>query len=138
MNKQDNRVCIHLDKEVQKLTVSISNNEGPSYHIRVDFIKNRFYFFEWNLDSKSKIMSQSKTPLIAGDIETFKKELYKVNLWDWETDYHLKGIILDETCWSVKLETKTKVYQSKGLKRFPAQWPKFHRALTRLIGVNLF
>jgi hypothetical protein len=138
LNKQDNRVCIHPDKEVQKLTVSISNNEGPSYFIRVDFIKNRFYCFELNLDSKTKTMNPNKPPRIAGDIETFKKKLYQVNLWDWETDYHLNGIVLDGTCWSVKLETRTKVYVSKGLKSFPTQWPKFYQALTKLIGVNLF
>jgi hypothetical protein len=137
LKEQEQHVCVHPDKEARKLTVSISNNDGPSYLIRVDFIKNRFYFFEWNVGAKEDTTNNSQVPLIAGDVETFKTDLYRLNLWNWEPDYHLTGIILDGTCWSVKLETMTKVYQSKGLENFPHQWPKFYQALTRLIGVNL-
>ena len=136
MNKQDHLVCIHPDKEVRKLTVKISGHDGPSYFIRVDFTKNHFYFFEWNLEAKLEATTKRKLPLIAGDIETFKKQLYLINLWDWDVDYQLKGIILDGTCWSVKLETKTKIYKSKGLESFPYQWPMFYRSLTKLVGID--
>lgn len=133
-NIQDDSVFIHPEKEVQSLTVNISGNHGPCYRIQEDFLKNRFLFFEWNLDSKTSSASKKKAPMISGDIETFKKELYLIKIWDWESDYQFQGIILDGTCWSVKLETKNKNYESKGLQCFPKQWAKFCRALTNLIG----
>lgn len=136
-NIQDDLVFIHSDKVVQRLTVSISGNQNPCYTIRVDFNKNRFYFFEWRLEKKSMSKSKKHFPMVAGDMDAFKKELYRIKLWDWKPDYQNEGIILDGMCWSVKLETRSKNYESKGLECFPDNWKKFCRALKNLVGINL-
>ncbi len=134
---KENVVFIDPEKDIQLLLVNISLGLGPQRTFRVDFEKNRFVYFEWNLDS-TKIPTK-KIPPSKNDsnLEIFKKDLYRIRIWDWEKDYHPEGIVLDGPSWSIKLITKGKVYQSEGLQGLPKDWAKLCRGLSKLTGIDL-
>lgn len=133
----NNIVFIDPEKNMQSLEVNISGSEGPLLTIRVDFLKDSFSYFEWNFDSPSKSKSSIPPQREFGDIGIFKKEIYRLKLWKWNADYQPETMILDGVCWSVKLVTTGKVYESQGLQQFPKEWTRFSRGLRRLIGLSV-
>lgn len=130
----DDVVSIREEKELLSLTVKIGSYPGPLYKIDVDFVLNRFYFFEWNIDCPPPI--RKERTIFLGDVEQFKKEIIRLKIWNWNRDYQLDTLVLDGTNWSVQLKTKGKVYESEGLESFPKNWQRFCRALSHLIGVK--
>lgn len=136
MNKEifllkDGMVSIRPEREPVRLTVVLHGYPGPERRVNVDFIRNRFTYFEWHLDSPASSPFKMYQP---GSIEEFKKQLYSFRYWEWQEDYQAEGIIVDGTTWSVKLETKETTYESGGLNSFPKEWKSFCRAISALIG----
>lgn len=129
---KDDLVTIHPEKQLTSLVADVGGNFGSWYKIEVDFTKKLFTFFEWH---KNNVIEQ---PMINsntyGDIDKFKCAIYRMNLWDWDTEYQEDGIVLDGTSWSVKLTTVAKVYESKGLQSFPQNWKRFCSAVHLLTG----
>lgn len=125
-------VTIHPDKQLTSLVANVGGSYGSWYKVEVDFITKKFNFFEWH---KSNGNTQPTLLLPKyGDVDTFKNTIYRMNIWDWEKDYQLDGIILDGTSWSMTLTTVGKVYESKGLQSFPHNWKKFCSAVQTLTG----
>lgn len=127
----NNVVSLLPDKELVSLTAEIGGAQSPWFKIRVDFKRKTFVFFEMNVDPKNQLLY---VPTVAGSTEEFKKELYRIKIWNWESQYEPNGIVLDGTSWSITLKTKSKTYKSKGLKLFPKDWKKFCKALEKLTG----
>ncbi|WP_226676806.1 hypothetical protein [Mesobacillus jeotgali] len=128
---KDDIVSIRPDKEPVMMTVVLHGYPGPEMRVRIDFKRNTFTYFEWHLDSKA---SEPLKVGRFGSVEDFKKKLYPLKLWKWEEDYQTEGIVVDGTSWSVKLKTKGKTYESRGLDSFPNQWKKFCKAVSILVG----
>lgn len=128
---KDDIVSIRPDKEPLLMTVVLHGYPGPEMRVRIDFKRNTFTYFEWHLDSKASGPLNVGT---FGSVEEFKKNLYPLKLWEWEEDYQTEGIVVDGTSWSVKLKTKGKTYESRGLNSFPNQWKEFCRAVSELVG----
>ncbi|RSD26195.1 hypothetical protein [Mesobacillus subterraneus] len=128
---EDDIVSIRPEKEPVLMTVVLHGYPGPEMRIRIDFKKNTFTYFEWHLDSKAPGHMQIGD---HGSVEMFKKQLYSFKVWDWDEDYQKAGIIVDGTCWSVKLHTKGKTYESGGLDSYPKEWPNFCQSISELIG----
>ncbi|MBT2685493.1 hypothetical protein [Bacillus sp. ISL-37] len=128
---KDDLVSIRPDKEPVMMTVVLHGYPGPEMRVRVDFKRNTFTYFEWHLDSKASGPLKVGT---FGSVEDFKKKLYPLKLWEWEEDYQTEGIVVDGTSWSVKLKTKGKTYESRGLDSFPNQWKEFCKAVSVLVG----
>jgi hypothetical protein len=128
---KDDIVSIRPDKEPVMMTVVLHGYPGPEMRVRIDFKRNTFTYFEWHLDSKASGPLKVGT---FGSVEDFKKKLYPLKLWEWEEDYQTEGIVVDGTSWSVKLKTKGKTYESRGLDSFPNQWKEFCKAVSVLVG----
>jgi hypothetical protein len=133
-------VSLLPDKELRSFTVNAGAGRGPWVKIDVDFIRNIFTCFEWNLEPVTSGKTFS-TPtanrydtIVIGNIDDFKHELYRLKIWDWNSNYEPDGIVLDGINWSIYLDTKAKVYKSEGLQKFPDNWTKFCKALTKLTG----
>lgn len=127
-------VSIREDMDFISLSVKVSSYKNPCFKVEVDFIKNRFNFFEWYFHN-DEVPRKPRT-IYVGSVERFKKEIYRLKLWNWERDYHPEILVLDGTTWSVELRTKGSVYHSSGLQTFPKEWTKFTKALSRLTGVD--
>ncbi|AGK54342.1 G:T/U mismatch-specific DNA glycosylase [Bacillus sp. 1NLA3E] len=134
---KENVVFIDPEKDIQSLLVNICLGLGPQLTFSVDFVKNRFVFFEWNLDSTKVSTNKISPPKNGGNLEIFKKDLYRIRIWDWEGEYHPQGIVLDGPSWSIKLVTMGKVYQSEGHQHFPKDWKSLCRGLSKLTGIDL-
>jgi hypothetical protein len=130
-NIKNNIVTIDPDKDPVLLIVSLGGYPGPWYKVEVDFINDRFVYFEWHLSSFSQ---RNELPKVSGSIEDFKKELYRLKIWKWQPEYNQQGIILDGITWSVKLITKGNIFESNGIQSFPNDWEKFCKALSKLTG----
>jgi hypothetical protein len=130
-------VFIDPEKDIQKVTVYLGFSSGPSLTIKIDFEKNQFTFFEWQLDPTNDPINKFVPQRAIGDVNTFKNELYRIKPWEWEEDYESDGIVLDGTFWSVKLETKGKVYESEGLQSFPKEWNRLCFGLSKLTGIDI-
>ncbi|GAM15891.1 hypothetical protein [Mesobacillus selenatarsenatis] len=128
---KDDIVSIRPDKEPVMMTVVLHGYPGPEMRVRIDFKRNTFTYFEWHLDSKASGPLKVGT---FGSVDDFKKKLYPLKLWEWEEDYQTEGIVVDGTSWSVKLKTKGKTYESRGLDSFPNQWKEFCKAVSVLVG----
>ncbi|MCM3588076.1 hypothetical protein M3182_20440 [Mesobacillus maritimus] len=124
-------VSIRPEREPVKLIFHLSGYPGPEVKISIDFKRQTFILLEWRF---GKHGAQRKPNFLPGSILEFKRELYSLNLWEWEKDYHAEGIIVDGTSWSVVLETKTTSYHSEGFESFPKQWKNLCRALMQLTG----
>lgn len=131
---EDDIVSIREEKELLSLSALIGGYPRPSYKIDVDFIHNRFYFFEWNIDCAQP--NRKERTIYIGDVEQFKKEIMRLKIWNWDKDYQLDSLVLDGTSWSVKLKTKGMTYESEGLQSFPNNWSKFCRVVSNLIGIK--
>lgn len=134
---QDNVVYIDPEKEMIRLEFSISEGGGALRSVKVYFLEGRFDFFDWSFDISSGATAMFPSQPEVGNIESFKKELYRIGVWKWQTDYQCEGIVLDSTIWSVKLVTKGKIYQSEGIQRYPKEWKKLCLELTKLTGVKI-
>lgn len=132
---KDGLVSIRPEKEPVKLTVVLHGYPGPELRVYIDFVKKRFTYFEWHLDSPA--LRPILLDHLPGSVENFKKKLYALNIWDWKEDYQGEGIIVDGTSWFVKLETKGEIYERGGLDTFPKEWVKFLRSISSLIGKNI-
>ncbi|WP_226642045.1 hypothetical protein [Mesobacillus subterraneus] len=128
---KDDIVSIRPDKEPVLMTVVLHGYPGPEMRVRIDFKRNNFTYFEWNLDSKASQHLQIGT---FGSVEDFKKKLYPLKVWEWEEDYQTDGIVVDGTSWSVTLKTKGRTYESRGLDSFPKDWKEFCQAVSILVG----
>lgn len=140
---EDEVVSLLPDKELRSLTVNIGACRGPWVKVDVDFIRNIFTYFEWNLDPVplGKTFSTPKAnrydTIVVGNIDDFMQELYRLKIWDWDSSYEPEGIVLDGINWSVNLYTKAKVYKSEGLQKFPRNWTKFCKAINNLTGKKM-
>jgi hypothetical protein len=128
---KDGLVSIRPEKNPVMMTVVLHGYPGPELRVKIDFNRYRFSYFEWHLDSRAAAPLSMKR---HGSVEDFKKQLYTFDIWTWKEDYQADGIVVDGTSWSVKLETKGLTYESGGLDSFPADWKKFSRAISTLIG----
>lgn len=124
-------VSIRPEKDFVSLNVELVKSSSPCLKIRVDFIRKNFIYFEVNMDQSNKLQYQ---PVIAGSVDEFKQEIFRLKIWDWEANYEPDGIILDGTSWSIVLKTRANTYKSSGLELFPKEWTKFCRALMKLTG----
>lgn len=125
-------IAIHPDKYPYSLKATLDGYSGASYQVHVYFTKNRFTFFEWRNKENSMLHTDTQ-PKIPGNINEFKREIYSMKIWEWEPTYlKEEGIILEGKYWSVRLNTKGKVYQSVGTDCFPANWERFCRAVEKL------
>ncbi|MEH7113648.1 hypothetical protein V7124_14835 [Neobacillus niacini] len=124
-----------VKETINSLIAGIDGFSGISYKIHVDFFRNTFTVFEW----KNKDNALPFTPLERkriGSIEDFKNEIYLMKIWEWERSYRKEeGIILDGKYWSIKLNTKGKVYESEGIECFPHDWEQFCQAVEKLTGL---
>ena len=127
-------VSIREEKEFVSLSIYITEILGPSYKLMVDFTNNKFYFFELIFDSPQHIERQRVYHV--GSVEEFKKEVYRLKIWNWEQDYQPDSLVLDGMSWRVKLKTKGTVYESEGLQCFPKEWSKFCKSITKLTGMK--
>lgn len=124
-------VSLLPDRNIVSLTANVDKCGGPWLRVKVDFIHNNFIFFEMNLDPSQHLEYK---PVAPGSTEEFKREIYRLNIWDWQAIYEKQGIVLDGTSWSICLETRSKIFKSEGLQCFPKGWAEFCRALTKLTG----
>jgi len=137
---ENEMVSLLPDKELISLTVHAGACRGPWVKINVDFTQNIFTYFEWNLEpaAAGKTFSAPNgniyDTIISGKMDDFKQELYRLKIWNWELSYEPEGIVLDGINWSVYLDTKAKVYKSEGYQRFPNNWTRLCKALTKLTG----
>ncbi|MCL6572639.1 MAG: hypothetical protein K6T88_13295 [Bacillus sp. (in: Bacteria)] len=130
----DGNISINPDKYPFSLRATLEGFEGSSYQVRVNFVKNRFTALVWRNKDNCQPFSDFSAGF-PGDIEEFKRELYTMNIWTWEPTYRDEaGIILEGKYWSVKLQTKGKIYKSEGTKSYPENWDKFCRAVEKLTG----
>lgn len=127
----NNVVSLLPEKHFISLTAEVGECQSPLLKVKVDFIKKTFIFFEINLDPSKHLEYK---PFEPGSTDEFKQELYRLKIWDWDSNYEQDGIVLDGTCWSICLETRAKVFRSEGLQSFPKEWAKLCRALTKLTG----
>lgn len=126
-------ISIREEKKIVCLTVHIEETPGPSYTVKVDFEKNRFALFEF----VEEVHLQNKPrSILTGNIEKFKSEIYRLKIWNWNMDYQPETLVLDGTNWVVKLQTKGKVYESRGHQCFPQNWTKFCKTLSNLVGIE--
>lgn len=124
-------VSLLPEKHFISLTAEVGECGSPFFKVKVDFIKKTFIFFEINLDPSKQLEYK---PVEPGSTDEFKQALYQLNIWDWDVNYEQDGIVLDGTCWSIRLETRAKIFRSEGLQSFPKEWTKLCRALTKLTG----
>lgn len=134
---QDDVVFIDPEKDIQYIHVHIGGVVEPAITIKVDFEKNRFVFFEWSLDRNPNGIFGRTQSRVIGEVEAFKKDLYRIKPWQWEADYQLEEMVLDGIYWSVKLVTHGRVYESEGLGYFPEEWKKLCKSLTKLTGFEI-
>jgi hypothetical protein len=124
-------VSLLPEKHFISLTAEVGECQGPFFKVKVDFIKKTFIFFEINLDPSKQLEYQ---PVEPGSTDEFKQELYRLKIWNWDSNYEQDGIVLDGTCWSIRLETRAQIFRSEGLQSFPKEWTKLCRALSKLTG----
>jgi hypothetical protein len=130
------RISIHPDKYLLSLMATLEGFGGISYQVRVNFTKNRFAALEWRNKDNCQPFSDLQAASV-GNVENFKREIYSMNIWDWEPTYRNdNGIILEGKYWSVKLKTKGKVYESGGTESFPENWDKFCKVVEKLTGTS--
>lgn len=131
---QNDMVSLLPERNLVSLTANIEKCGSPWFQVKVDFNHKNFIFFELNLEPRQSLEYK---PIVPGSTKEFKQEIYRLNIWNWEPNYEKDGIVLDGTSWSVRLETRSKMYKSEGLQCFPKEWPNFCRALTKLTGKNI-
>lgn len=127
-------VFIREEKDFISLAAQVWGPFRPSYTVFVNFKKNDFYVVECS----EQINGDEKLPrtIHTGSVEQFKKEIFRLKIWNWEKDYHPQELVLDGISWYVKLEARGRTYVSEGFHAFPKEWKKFSEALSRLIGIN--
>ncbi len=128
---QNDIVSLLPERNIVSLTAKIEKCGCPWIQVKVDFIRKTFIFFELNLDPSSDLQYR---PVAPGSTDEFKQEIYRLNIWDWQSNYEKDGIVLDGTSWSICLQTRSKKYKSEGLQSFPKGWTKLCRALEKLTG----
>lgn len=131
---QEENISINPEKQPSFLVATLDGDQGICYQVNVNFSKNRFTFFEWrNTTNKEEL--NPFLPKKPGNLEDFKKELFNLNIWDWEPLYtRTEGITLGDHNWTVKLVTKGKIYRSEGTDYFPAEWGRFCKSIEKLTG----
>jgi hypothetical protein len=131
---KDEGCMMKVKETIISLIAGIDGFSGISYKIHVDFFQNRFTVFEWrNKENFQPITNFERKSL--GSMEDFKKDIYLMKIWEWEPSYRKEeGIILDGKYWSIKLNTKGKIYESEGMECFPPDWKRFCTAVEKLTG----
>ncbi len=131
---KNGNIMIHPDKSPQALIATLDNENGMSLKVKIDFSKKLFIYFEWrnrgifdmNLDTSSRNF---------GDLDSFKKEIYALKIWEWAPIYgHTEGITIGKINWNVQLITAGKTYFSEGTDCYPENWHKFCKAIEKLTG----
>lgn len=133
---KDDIVSIREEKEIVSFIARIWGDYDPSYTIHVDFSKNNFAVFEFFTMEENR-RHMFKRIIHPGEIDRFKRELYRLNIWDWEKDYQPEELLLDGICWYVELKTKGNIYVSNGFQSFPREWNRFCRALSKFVGKKI-
>ncbi len=131
---QNGEIIIDPNKDPIRLRVSLGGHPGPWYKINIDFEQHQFHYFEWHL---SRFSNTNRFPQKAGNIDAFKRQIYRYRIWNWLEFYEDDGLRLEDTYWDVKLETKGKVYKMKGYDSYPAEWTEFCISLSELIGKRI-
>lgn len=131
-------ISIHPDKYPCSLIASLEGFGGVSYQVRVNFLKNQFAALVWRNKEDFHPFSDYQS-VVPGNLEEFKRELYSMNIWEWNPTYRSEdGIILDGKYWSVKFITKGKVYEFEGTKSYPENWDYFCKAVEKLTGTPFY
>ncbi|WP_141433558.1 hypothetical protein [Bacillus sp. 03113] len=127
---KDDIVSILPEKEFLCLKV-VQEMSGSWQKLNVDFIKSRFIVFEWHSEQFQSFSTPSET---IGSVDELKKELYRMKIWDWESNDEQAKNVQDELRWSIKLETKGKTFIKNGIQTHPKEWKKLCQSISKLIG----
>lgn len=131
---KNGNIAIHPDKRPQQLIVIVDKDIGITYKVKIDFSRKIFTYFEWRNKGTFNLGINS-APREFGDLNSFKREIYSLHLWEWNPVYgREQGITIGRTNWSVKLTTNGKIYNSEGTDCFPGSWNKFCKSIEKLTG----
>ena len=111
--------------EEDKYVFYIGGFHGPSYYVNIrgDHVLFRSGVGFNNLDISWKDIKVEKNI-----IDSFKKEIKQIGVWDWESEYVDKNVH-DGTSWSVFMKVDGKEKQIHGSNNYPSDFNK----LTNLI-----
>lgn len=124
-----------VKETINSLIAGIDGFSGISYKVHVDFFRNTFSVFEWR-NKDYTLPFTNLEPKSIGSMEDFKREIYLMKIWEWEPFYQKEeGIILDGKYWSIRLNTKAKIYDCEGMECFPPEWERFCQAVEKLTGI---
>lgn len=131
---KNGNITIHPDKRPQQLIVIVDKDNGITYKVKIDFSKKIFTYFEWR--NKATVDTGINfAPRESGDLDSFKKEIYSLRLWEWGPFYgRAQGITIGKTNWRIKMTTNGKTYNSEGTDCFPENWNKFCKSIEKLTG----
>ncbi|RDU36483.1 hypothetical protein DRW41_13210 [Neobacillus piezotolerans] len=131
---KDGMISINPGKQPLKLSVFAELPGVGAHQLRVDFTRGQFILIEWR-DKDSPRFNGVSEPKQPGDIAAFKRKVYKSAIWNWDKSYLSgEGIILDGFTWSVKLKTKSAVYERSGTNKFPVKWKILQGGIRELTG----
>lgn len=124
-----------VKETINSLIAGIDGFSGISYKVHADFFRNTFTVFEWS-NKENSLPLTTRVPKSIGSMEEFKREIYLMKIWEWKPSYQKEeGIILDGKYWSIRLNTKGKIYESNGMECFPPEWEQFCHAVEKLTGM---
>lgn len=117
---------------MEELTLSVALHSyfGPSWQLDV-----RGKTLYWVKSLNGKVMIEKSKILTTEKIETFIREVCKLNVFDWE-DHYLHCCMLDGATWSVDLQIYERRRQSRGTNGYPENWIQFCDAFCMLAEVD--
>jgi hypothetical protein len=131
-HKEGKTISLNDDYQFVYLEAWVGGYPGPSYEVKVDFMKNTFTYHAW------KNFSEIPDEIISGSedeaVKRFGNDLRRIQLHNWKTRYEPEGLILDGTSWRVKLVTHSSVLESSGHNSFPTKWSHFCKSIEKLTG----
>jgi len=129
---EDNLVSILPEKEINSISIEFEEYQSVWYKLTIDFILESYFMQEWHL---AKDKQQLPIPQMDSEFDylALKKELYRLKIWDWETD-----LIEAKPQWTIELHTTNKEYRIMGSSLKTKEWKKLNKKIREAIPIMTF
>lgn len=131
----NNIVSINPEKEISHITLDVKKG-NHSYRLKVDFLFEIYHIQSWALfsDNQSFLPKDILFPYFS--YSDLKKDLYKLKIWDWESN---EGAYGRESLYTIQLKTTNKSYVYSFIDIKAKEWKQITKTITKYMDIsNIF
>jgi len=128
----NNIVSINPEKEISQITLDVKRG-NRSYRLKIDFLFEIYHLQSWSFFSDNQGFTPKKILFPYFSYTDMKKDLYKLKIWDWDSD---EGVYGRESLYTIQLKTTKSSYVHSYTEMKAKEWKKITKVISQYLDID--